>query len=419
MDRQLPRLLLPLLAAIQFTHIMDFMVLMPLGPQLMRDLNMGAGGFSALVAAYSIAAGVIGLAGAPFIDRFDRRTLVLAAYGGFLLSTLFCGLAQNQTMLMIGRVLAGGFGGISGSLCLTVVSDVVPPERRAAGIGIVMTAFALAAAIGVPIGLELAQIWSWRCPFLVVAGVAVIAWVTAYNILPSLRGHLSQPGDRKKAFAEVLRDLNAWRALAFMAAMVLGHFTIIPLLSTHLVSDVHYPEHLLWAVYFVGGVLSVVTSPRVGKLADRLGRQRVFAIMVALASLVVLAICNTGPLPVWAVLVLSGAFFIFASGRFVPGQAIITLAVPSARRGAFLSLSSCVRDLMSGIASSFGGWLVTVKPAGELEHYTWLGWIAVGGGALSIWLSRRVRANEVPTDFTKKVAALPAEDIPMEAGEIS
>jgi predicted MFS family arabinose efflux permease len=419
MNRPLPRLLLPLLAAIQFTHIMDFMVLMPLGPQLMRDLHMGAGGFSALVAAYSIAAGVIGLAGAPFIDRFDRRTLVLTIYGGFLLSTLFCGLAQNQTMLMIGRVLAGGFGGISGSLCLTVVSDVVPPERRAAGIGIVMTAFALAAAVGVPIGLELAQVWSWRCPFLVVASVAVIAWVTAYNILPSLRAHLAQPGDRKRAFVEVLSDVNAWRALGFMAAMVLGHFTIIPLLSTHLVSDLRYPEHLLWLVYFVGGVLSVVTAPKVGKLADRLGRQRVFAIMVLLASLVVLAICNTGPLPVWAVLVLSGAFFIFASGRFVPGQAIITLAVPATRRGAFLSLSSCARDLMSGIASSFGGWLVTTKPTGELVHYTWLGWIAVAGGLLSIWLSRLVRANEVLNEFTSKAAALPAEDIPMEAGEIS
>jgi predicted MFS family arabinose efflux permease len=419
MDRQLPRLLLPLLAAIQFTHIMDFMVLMPLGPQLMRDLHMGAGGFSALVAAYSIAAGVIGLAGAPFIDRFDRRTLVLTIYGGFLLSTLFCGLAQNQTMLMIGRVLAGGFGGISGSLCLTVVSDVVPPERRAAGIGIVMTAFALAAAIGVPIGLELAQAWSWRCPFLVVATVAMVAWVTAYNILPSLRGHLAQPGDRRKAFAEVLNDPNAWRAMAFMASMVIGHFTIIPLLSTHLVFDMHYPEPLLWAVYFVGGLLSVVTAPKVGKLADRFGRQRVFAVMVVLASLVVLAICNAGPLPLWEVLALSGAFFIFASGRFVPGQAIITLAVPATRRGAFLSLSSCVRDLMSGIASSFGGWMVTTKPTGELVNYTWLGWIAVAGGAISIWFAHRVRANEMVTDFTQKATALPAEDIPMEAGEIS
>lgn len=402
MYRTTPKLILPLLAAIQFTHIMDFMIMMPLGPQLMRDLHIGAGQFSLLVAVYSIAAGAIGLLGAPFIDRFDRRTLVLGAYGGFALATLFCGLAHDATALLIGRILAGAFGGISGSLCLTVVSDVVPPERRAAGIGIVMTAFALAAALGVPVGLQLAHTFGWRFPFLFVAVVAVIAWLVGYKVLPSLRAHLSQPGDRRKAFAEVLRDANAGRALLFMCAMVLGHFTIIPLLSPHLVGDLELPEKYLSLVYFVGGALSVVTAPWAGKLSDRWGRQRVFSWMVVCASLVILAVVNAGPMPTWAILCLTGLFFVFASGRFVPGQTIVTLAVPATRRGAFLSLSSCARDLASGFSSSVGGWIVTKAPDGKLHHYHWLGWIAVAGGVLSIWLSHRVQVREVALEVPPK-----------------
>ena len=391
------RLVLLVLAAIQFTHIMDFMVMMPLAPTLMRELNLGAGQFSALVAAYSIAAGVVGLLSAPFIDRFDRRTLLLYMYAGFTVATLFCGLATNAHTLLIARAIGGAFGGISGSLCLAIVSDLVPPERRAAGIGIVMTAFSVAAAIGVPVGLQLAQVWGWRMPFLFVAAVGALVWCLVFRVVPPVRGHVQSGADKGRAFRELLRDANAGRAILFMAVMVLGHFSIIPLLSPHLVGDVALPEKYLFLVYFIGGAVTVFTAPQVGKLADRHGRQRVFTYMVLAASVVILAIANAGPLPVWATLTLAGLFFVFASGRFVPGQAIVTLAVPSSRRGAFLSLTSCARDLASGISSMLGGWIVTKQPNGHLVHFNWLGWIAVAGGLISIWLARRVRVNDTGT----------------------
>lgn len=399
------RVVLLILAAIQFTHIMDFMVMMPLAPQLMRQLDLGAGQFSALVAAYSIAAGTVGLLAAPFIDRFDRRTLLLWMYAGFTAATLLCGLATNAHTLLIARAIGGAFGGISGSLCLAIVSDLVPPERRAAGLGIVMTAFAVAAAIGVPVGLQLAQLWGWRAPFTIVAAVGVIVWGLVFRVVPPVRGHLQAGEDKGRAFRELLRDANAGRAILFMGVMVLGHFSIIPLLSPHLVGDVALPEKYLFLVYLIGGVLSVLTAPRVGRLADRHGRQRVFTIMVLIASVIILAIANAGPLPAWAALSLAGLFFVFASGRFVPGQAIITLAVPSSRRGAFLSLSSCARDLASGIASTLGGWIVTKQPDGHLLHFNYLGWIAVGAGLLSILLARRVRVND--TGGVSPLAAAP------------
>jgi len=393
-SRPSERIVLLVLAAIQFTHIMDFMVMMPLAPQLMRELNLGAGQFSALVAAYSIAAGVVGLLSAPFVDRFDRRTLALCAYAGFTIATLLCGLASNAHTLLMARALGGAFGGISGSLCMAIVSDIVPPERRAAGIGIIMTSFAVAAAIGVPVGLQLAQHFGWRSPFIFIAAFAAVAWCVAFRFIPPVRGHLQSGEHKGRAFKELLRDRNAGRAIVFMAVMVLGHFSIIPLLSAHLVGDVALPEKYLFLVYVIGGALSVVTAPAVGRLADRRGRQRVFTFMVLAASVIILAIANAGPLPAWATLMLTGSFFVFASGRFVPGQAIVTLAVPSSRRGAFLSLTSCARDLASGISSTMGGWIVVKQPDGHLHNFNWLGWIALATGLLSIALAHKVKVND-------------------------
>jgi predicted MFS family arabinose efflux permease len=387
------RSLLLLLAAVQFTHIVDFMILMPLGPQLMRELHIGPGHFSALVASYTISSGVVGLLAAPFIDRFDRRKLLLFAYAGFIAGTLACALSQNAVTLLAARALSGAFGGLSISMVMAIIGDFVPAERRASAMGIVMTAFSAAAALGVPFGLQLAQRLRWEAPFFMLAGIALAMWTVAFLRLPAVRGHL-ETGQAKRAFAELLRDANAGRALLFMVALVFGHFAIIPLLSPYLVYNVGLPERDLFLIYFTGGVLTVFTAPLIGRLADRLGSFPVFSGLVGVAVLVTMFITHSGRLPVWAVLISGGAFFVFASGRFVPGQAIMTLAVPATRRGAFMSLSGCARDLAMGVTSSIGGWIVTKTPSGQLENFHWLGWIALGAGLVSVWLASGVRVKD-------------------------
>lgn len=414
------RTLLLLLAAVQFTHIVDFMILMPLGPQLMRDLHIGPMRFSALVAAYTISSGAIGLLAAPFIDRFDRRKLLLFAYGGFLTGTLWCALSGNATALLIGRGLSGMFGGLSQAMIMSIISDVVPPERRAAGMGVIMAAFSAAAALGVPFGLQLAEQLRWEAPFFMLAGIAVTVWMVVFFRLPPVRGHLEHhKEDPTRAFRELLRDSNAGRALLFMSATVFGHFAIIPLLSPYLVGNVGLPEKDLFLVYLTGGVATVFSAPVTGRLADSLGRKRVFTFMVVMACAVTLMLTNAGRLPLWTVLVLAGGFFVFASGRFIPGQAIMTLAVPSSRRGAFMSLSGCARDLAMGFASSVGGWIVIQEPGGRLRNFQVLGWLAVAAGAISIWLATRVHVKDKARGSDEPAAASAPEEfagpgLPME-----
>ena len=393
------RSLLLLLATVQFTHIVDFMLMMPLGPQLMSDLHIGPARFSALVSAYTISSGVFGFLAAPFIDRFDRRKLLLFAYGGFICGTLVCALSANAGTLLVGRAVSGTFGGLSLAMVMSIISDIIPPERRVWAMGMIMAAFSAAAALGVPFGLQLAQKIRWEAPFFMLAGIAMIVWIIVFLRLPAVRGHLHHSqDDPMRAMKELIRDSNAGRALLFMTATVFGHFAIIPLLSSYLVGNVGLPSNDLFLVYLTGGVATVFTAPLVGRLADKLGRKRVFTFLVGVACVVTLLMTNAGHLPVWVVLLLAAGFFIFASGRFIPGQAIMTLAVPASRRGAFMSLSGCARDLAMGLAATIAGGIVTLDPAsGRLENFNMLGWLAVAAALISIVLATRVHVNDTVT----------------------
>ena len=389
------RNLLLLLAAVQFTQIMDFMIMMPLGPQLMRELDITPRQFGGLISSFALTAGLVGLAAAPFTDRFDRRKLLLFCYAGFAMATLACGLSDNATTLLWARAVCGAFGGVSGATVMAIVADVVPTERRARGMGIIMTAFSMAAALGVPFGLKIAQLWKWEAPFLVVASIAAVVWTGLFRILPPVQGHLS--GGKVKSvkdFLELIRTKNAWTGLCLMSAMVFGHFTIIPFLSPYLVGNVGLPEKSLFLIYLSGGLVTIFTAPLIGRLADRHGKLRVYVFLVAGACVVIRLLTSSGPLPVWQTLLLAAFFFAFASGRFVPGQAAISMAVPSNRRGAYMSLVACSRDLASGLTTAIGGRIVAQGAGGKLLHFDRLGLLAITVSFCSVWIFHRLKAAE-------------------------
>ena len=389
------RNLLLLLAAVQFTQIMDFMVMMPLGPQLMRQLAISPQQFGSLISSFALTAGMVGLASAPFIDRFDRRHLLLFVYAGFTIGTLACGFSKTWEMLLVSRSICGAFGGVGGATIMAIVSDVVPAERRARGMGIIMTAFSVAAALGVPFGLKLAQAWRWEAPFLAVAAIASLVWALLFRILPPVKSHLKDGQVRSgRDFLLLLNDRNAWKGLALMMMMVFGHFTVIPFLSPFLVRNVGMAEKDLFLVYMVGGVVTVFTGPLVGRLADKHGKFFIYAILVAGACIVIRILTSSGSRPEWQILVISGFFFMLASARFIPSQAAISMAVPPARRGAYMSLVACSRDLASGLTTGIGSMVVAEGAHGTLLHYDKLGLLAIGVSIASLWVFKQVKSVE-------------------------
>lgn len=397
MGRELRILLL--LACVQFTHIMDFMIMMPLGPQLMRDLRLTPVEFGNLISAFALTAGVVGLVVSPFADRFDRRKLLLFCYAGFTLGTLACGLCHTGSQLLVARAVCGAFGGVSGATIMAIVADLVPPARRARGMGIIMTAFSAAAALGVPLGLKLAQWWRWETPFLAIAGVAGIVWISLWKILPPVRGHLvSADGGRRDSSAEflgLLRSGNAWLGILLIVALIFGHFSIIPYLSPFLVHNAGMLEGNLFLIYFTGGLVTIFTGPLVGRLADRHGRYKVYVILVLIACAVIRILSTLSPQPLWVILMLAAFFFMFASARFIPAQAAISLAVPGERRGAYMSLIACSRDLASGMVAAIGGRIVIEDMAsGKLLRFDWLGLLAIGVSLLTLVVFRWVRPVE-------------------------
>ena len=143
MNRQ-ERIILILLASINFTHILDFMIMMPLGNYLIPHFSISTQYFSMIVAAYPLTAFVSGLITAFFVDRYDRKKVLLFGYIGFLLGTFFCGIAAGALFLMLARVVTGLFGGLICAQVLSIIADVFPYEKRGRAMSSIFMAFSAA-----------------------------------------------------------------------------------------------------------------------------------------------------------------------------------------------------------------------------------------------------------------------------------
>lgn len=391
------KLILFVLAAVQFTHIVDFMIMMPLGPQLMRIFKINPQQFSLIVASYTFSAGIFGFLGAFVIDRFDRKTAFTFAYIGFTLGTLACGLAPTFHFLMAARILAGAFGGVLGALVLSIISDIVPLERRASAMGIVMTAFSAASVLGVPIGLALANKFTWNAPFLFLAGITTIITIVIIKVIPSLTGHLQSKATRPKpieVITNVTTDKNALRALLMMSLLIFGQFSIIPFLSPYMVYNVGFQESQLPFIYFCGGIGTIFTLPLIGKLADKHGRLKIFTYAIFLSAVPVITITNLGQLPVYAALIITTIFMIFVGGRMVPATTMVTSTVNPKNRGSFMSFNSSIQQLSSGIASFSAGLIIVKNTDGSLSHYNWIGYFAVAASLLSLYVAQKLRSAD-------------------------
>lgn len=408
------KLLLFALASVNFTHIMDFMIMMPLGPQLMSLLHINPQQFGFAVSAYALTAGVSSFVSAFFVDKFDRKKVLLFAYAGFVIGTFSCALAPNYEFLVAARVLAGLFGGMIGAQVLAVVADTFEYERRARAMGILMTSFSLASVAGVPTGLWLAARFSWHVPFLAIGSLGLVVISLVALFVPPVNKHLeaATPGKRPlSVLTDIFQTPNQMKALSLSIVLMMGHFAIIPFIAPSLVNNVGFSEHNIFLIYLVGGALTIFTSPLVGKVADRRGKYPVFVFFALLSLIPVWLITNLWPMPLWTVLLISGLFFIVANGRMIPTQAIVSGVVLPQQRGSFMSINSSMQQLATGIAANIAGAMVYESAAGRIERYNWVGYFSIALIAMSIWLAGRVKPIEAAT-VPAPADARPETDIP-------
>lgn len=387
------RLMLFTLMALQFTMIVDFMIIMPLSSQLMAVFDIQPAQFGLLVSSYSIAAGVSSLLASSLGDRFDRRNALLVSYVGLLIATLGCAFANTYLLLLTARIIAGFFGGVLSSIVLAIVGDLFPPQKRGKAMGIVMLAFSLAAIAGVPLGLFIANHYSWQTPFTALSVAAVLVLAVAVKIIPSVRGHLDQPRvNFFQSYVELFSVRNHWWAFLTSCLVMVSGFMVIPYIAPTMVANAGMSDGQLPYIYLAGGLATLITRPWIGRMTDKHRPSKIFA-WVSLASFVPIILITQTLQAAFAVqMIFSTLFFVLVSGRFIPASALITASCEQRFRGRVMAFSSAVQNLGSGCAALIAGAIMTKTSSGYIMHYDWVGYIACVVGLIAVWASMKVKS---------------------------
>ena len=386
-----------LLALVQFTNIVDFMIVMPLGPVLKQLWNIDSTQFSRIVSVFSIGAFISSMACLAYVDRFDRKKVLLIVYAGFTVGTFLCGLSQNYHQLLAARFLTGLFGGIGGSTILSMVGDYVAPQRRGLAMGVLMTGFAAASVVGVPGGLWLAGHYQWHTPFIVLASLCTVVFLLVFFIVPSFTFHLQGKVARASVLVilkNIFSDVNKRWALLLSCLLIMSHFSIIPFLTDYATYNlgVNYKTDVP-LIYIIGGILTVIVSPQVGKLSDKYGRGIVFSILSFLAIIPLTLIPNLSTNNLWVLLPAFATFFIFSGSRMVVGNAQVISTVNAQQRGSFMIVNSSLQQLSTGIIAAIGGIVVSNDNARRVLHFPILGIIGVVLAILAFIVFKKIKAT--------------------------
>lgn len=368
-----------IIAILQFTVILDFIMMAPLGAQMMRVLSLSPSHFGWVVSAYAFSAGISGVLAAGFADRFDRKKMLLFFYSGFILGTFLCSIATDYAFLVAARVVTGMFGGVLFSINMAIIADLFPLAVRGRVMGFVQTAFAAAQVLGIPIGLLLANSWGWHMPFRMIVVLCIPLFLVILRWMRPVDDHLQRravqrPITHLLRTASQKRYIRAFLTTAFLST---GGFLMMPYSSDFLVHNVGIGEKLLPIVFVVAGAVGLVTGPLIGKWSDRVGKFRVFIDGSILGTVMVLIITRLSTTPLWEVLVLNTLMYTAVFSRMIPSQALISGVPDPQDRGAFMSINSSVQQLGGGIASALGGFIIAEDTQGRLVHYDTLGLVTI------------------------------------------
>jgi predicted MFS family arabinose efflux permease len=382
-----------ILAITQFTVILDFMVMSPLGDILMKSLTLKPSHFGFAVSAYAFSAGFSGLLTAGFADKFDRKKLLLFFYIGFIAGTILCGIATSYPLLVGARIITGLFGGVIGSISMAIIADLFDIQQRGRVMGFVQMGFGASQVLGIPTGLYLANTWGWHAPFLWVAAMAIMIAVLIAVKLQPLTKHLAIQQD-KSAFTHLLHTIakRDYR-IGFTATALLsiGGFMMMPFGSAFAVNNLQITQHQLPLLFMIAGISTLIVMPLIGKLSDKIDKFIIFASASAWMIIMVSIYTNLGPTPIWIVIFFNVLMMAGIMSRMIPATALTT-AIPEMRdRGAFMSINSSLQQIAGGIAAAFAGMIVIQKNKfSPLEHYNTLGYIIICITILSVFMIYRV-----------------------------
>ena len=386
-------LVIVLLALTQFTVVLDFMVMSPLGDILMKSMNMTTKQFGLTVSSYAFSAGIAGLLTAGFADRFDRKKLLQFFYIGFILGTLFCSMAPNFPLLVSARIVTGLFGGVIGSISLAIVADLFLLEQRGRVMGIMQMGFGTSQVIGIPISLYLATIWNWQMPFLMIVVLAAIIWILILFKMKPVTGHLKVKNEHNPLKHIWHTVVQKEYRVGFMATAMLslGGFLMMPWGSAFAINNLHVTEHQLPLLFMISGVGTLIIMPIIGKLSDKIDKLKLFSIATLWLVMVVLIYTNLTPVHISIVIVLNVMLMMGIMSRMVPAMALVTALPKMQDRGAFMSINSSLQQIAGGVAALAGGLIVYQKDKfSPLENYDTLGYIITILTLITIYMVYRV-----------------------------
>ncbi len=370
------------------------MLIMPLGDIFITEFNIDTQEYSFLVSAYAIAAFLASMCGMLFLDFFDRKHALQLSYAGFAVGSFLCAISTTYGQLLGFRFFTGLFGGILGAIVLSIVADLFKFKERGWAMGIVMTAFSAASAIGVPFGLFLTDLYGWRVPFYVLSGTGVVLSIFIMLYFPSLTAHFESV-DRKRrpldTLGLIIKDKNQINALLTGMTLVLGHFIIIPFITPYMIRNVGLEQVEIKYIFLAGGILTIFTAPFIGKMVDKYGVMKIFVIVCVLSFIPTIMITHLPPSSLYIALIATSLFFIFGSGRFIAPNTLITAAPTPENRGSFMSMKSALQQLAIALASFMAGSIVHITDTGAIKNYNYVAYVSIAVIILSIFLTNRIK----------------------------
>lgn len=386
------KFIIAILATLQFTVVLDFMVLSPLGYILLDKLSITTSQFGLVVSAYAFSAGASGLLTAGFADKFDRKKLLLFFYVGFLVGTFFCGIAPTYHLLLAARVFTGIFGGVIGSISFAIITDLFAIDVRGRVMGFVQMAFASSQVLGIPIGLYLANKFSWHAPFLMIVGLGLIVGVLIVTQMKPIDAHLKLPskGNAFQHLGKTLSRPDYLQGFAATALLATGGFMLMPFGTAYGVHNLGIAEASLPTLYMVTGISMLVFSPMIGKLSDKVGKYKVFLFGSTITCVMTLIYCNLSVTPLWIIIGLNILLFVGITGRMISASALMTAVPDPQDRGAYMGINSSIQQIAGGLASLLAGFIVSETSTGFIENYPLLGDVVVAAVIITALLMYRI-----------------------------